>query len=143
MSIDFALVLPELLLLAGASALLLVDLFVKSEDRRASFLMAQGVLLACAAATVFVLVGTSGQTGYAFHRLFVSDLMANVLKLCAYGAVSAVLVYARQYLLDRGLLRGEFLALLLFALLGMMVMMSANSFLSVYLGLELDRKSVV
>ena len=137
MSIDFALVLPELLLLAGACALLLVDLFVKREDRRTSVLMAQGVLLACAAATVFVLYGTGGHTAYAFHRLFVSDLMSNVLKLCAYGAISAALVYSRQYLLDRGLLRGEYLALLLFALLGMMVMMSANSFLSVYLGLEL------
>jgi NADH-quinone oxidoreductase subunit N len=39
--------------------------------------------------------------------------------------------------MERGQLRGEFLSLLLFALLGMMVMMSANSFLSVYLGLEL------
>src|SRR4029077_21202901 len=60
-----------------------------------------------------------------------------VLKLAAYGTISLVLVYSRQYLLDRGLLRGEYLALLLFALLGMMVMMSANSFLTVYLGLEL------
>ena len=55
----------------------------------------------------------------------------------AYLAVSAALVYSRQYLLDRGLLRGEFFTLLLFALLGMMVMISANSFLTVYLGLEL------
>ena len=53
-----------------------------------------------------------------------------MLKLAAYGAVSAALVYSRQYLLDRGLLRGEFLTLLLFALLGMMVMISANSFLT-------------
>ncbi len=124
-------------LLAGACALLLVDLFVKSEDRRASFILAQCVLLACAVATVFVLLGTAGQTVYAFHRLFVADLMSHVLKLAAYGAVSAALVYSRQYLLDRGLLSGEYLTLLLFALLGMMVMMSANSFLTVYLGLEL------
>ena len=74
---------------------------------------------------------------YGFHGLFVADLMAHVLKLAAYGAVALALVYSRQYLLDRGLLRGEFLTLLLFALLGMMVMMSANSFLTVYLGLEL------
>jgi NADH-quinone oxidoreductase subunit N len=95
------------------------------------------VLLVCAAATVFVMLGTGGQLLYAFHHLFVSDVLSHVLKLCAYAAVSAALVYSRQYLLDRNLLRGEFLALLLFALLGMMVMMSANSFLTVYLGLEL------
>jgi NADH-quinone oxidoreductase subunit N len=51
--------------------------------------------------------------------------------------VWAALVYSRQYLLDRGLLRGEFVTLLLFSLLGMMVMISASSFLTVYLGLEL------
>ncbi len=50
------------------------------------------VLLACAAATVFVLLGTAGQTVYAFHRLFVADLMSHVLKLAACGAVSATLV---------------------------------------------------
>ncbi|HEY6721532.1 MAG TPA: NADH-quinone oxidoreductase subunit NuoN, partial [Burkholderiales bacterium] len=74
---------------------------------------------------------------YGFHGLFVADLMAHVLKLAAYGAVSLALVYSRQYLLDRGLLRGEFLTLLLFALLGIMVLMSANSFITVYVGLEL------
>jgi len=137
MLLDFALALPEILLLAGACTLMLVDLRLPGEERRASFLIAQCLLLACAAATLFVLAGTAGQPTYAFNRLFVADVMSHLLKLCAYGAVSAALVYSRQYLLDRGLLRGEFLALLLFALLGMMVMMSANSFLTVYLGLEL------
>jgi NADH-quinone oxidoreductase subunit N len=137
MDLNSILALPEMLLLAGACALLIADLFVKSADRRASFILAQCVLLACAAATVYVMGSTALQPLYAFHRLFVADLMSHVLKLCAYAAVSGALVYSRQYLLDRGLLRGEYLALLLFALLGMMVMMSANSFLSVYLGLEL------
>jgi NADH-quinone oxidoreductase subunit N len=140
MKLDFIVALPEIVLLAGACALMLVDLFVKSEDRRASFFMAQCVLLACAAATLLVLLvllGTTGQPIYAFQRMFVADVMSHVLKLAAYGAVSAALVYSRQYLIDRNLMTGEFLTLLLFALLGMMVMMSANSFLTVYLGLEL------
>jgi NADH-quinone oxidoreductase subunit N len=64
-------------------------------------------------------------------------VMSNVLKLTGYLATAIALVYSRQYMLDRGLLKGEFLALLLFALLGMMVMMSANSFITLYLGLEL------
>ena len=137
MHFDFIIALPEIVLLAGACALMLVDLFVKSEDRRASLVMAQCVLLACAAATLFVLLGTGGILVHAFNKLYVADVMAHVLKLAAYGAVSMALVYSRQYLLDRGLLQGEFLTLLLFALLGMMVMISANSFLTVYLGLEL------
>ncbi|HUN69210.1 MAG TPA: NADH-quinone oxidoreductase subunit NuoN [Burkholderiales bacterium] len=137
MNLDFIAALPEIVLLVGACALMLVDLFVKSEDRRASFVMAQCVLLACAAATLLVLIGSGGTLIHAFNKLYVADVMAHVLKLAAYGAVSAALLYSRQYLLDRDLLRGEFLTLLLFALLGMMVMISANSFLTVYLGLEL------
>ena len=64
----------------------------------------------------------TASVAHTFNGMFVADLMGHVLKLAAYVAVSLTLVYSRQYLLDRGLLRGEFFALLLFALLGMMVM---------------------
>ena len=128
--------LPEILLLVGTCAIMIVDLYVKSERRAASFLLAQILLAVCACATLFVQLGT-GKGLYIFNGLFVADSMANLLKFTAYVATSVALVYSRQYLLDRGLLRGEFVTLLLFSLLGMMVMMSANSFLSVYLGLEL------
>jgi NADH-quinone oxidoreductase subunit N len=137
MTLDFLVALPEIVLLAGASALMIVDLYVRDERRRVSYWFAQLILLACALGTLFVLTGTSGKLVYAFNGLFVADVMGHLLKLAATIAVSAALAYSRQYLLDRGLLRGEFLTLLLFALLGMMVMMSANSFLSLYLGLEL------
>jgi NADH-quinone oxidoreductase subunit N len=148
MNLDFLIALPEIVLLTGTCALLLVDLRFAGEDRRASWILAQCVLLACAVSTVFVLVGSANsgkaldEPGaiaviYGFNRMFVADLMSHLLKLVAYGAVSAALVYSRQYLLDRGLLRGEFLALLLFSLLGVMLMASAASLLTLYLGLEL------
>jgi NADH-quinone oxidoreductase subunit N len=137
MSVDFVLALPEIVLLAGACTLMIADLYVKDEGRATSYALAQLVLAACALATGLVIWGTGGALAYAFNGLYVSDLMSHVLKLAAYGAVSLALVYSRQYLLDRGLLRGEYLTLLLFALLGMMVMISAGSFLTVYLGLEL------
>jgi NADH-quinone oxidoreductase subunit N len=63
--------------------------------------------------------------------------MGHLLKMMCYLAVSAALVYSRQYLQDRSLLRGEFVTLLLFSLLGMMVLISAASFLTLFLGLEL------
>ncbi|HTP60565.1 MAG TPA: NADH-quinone oxidoreductase subunit NuoN, partial [Burkholderiales bacterium] len=129
--------LPEAILLVGTCAVLLADLFVKSERRGATFAIAQAVLLLCALSTIFIQVISGTDRFYLFNGLFVSDVMANILKLAAYVTVSVTLVYTRQYLLDRGLLKGEFVALLLFALLGMMLMISANSFLMVYLGLEL------
>ena len=135
--IDHLPALPEVLLLIGACALMIVDLYVKSERRNASFELAQIVLLLCAASTLFVQWVDGTTRLYIFNGLFVSDVMSNLLKLASYVSVWATLVYSRQYLVDRGLLRGEFLTLLLFSLLGMMVMISANSFLTMYLGLEL------
>jgi NADH-quinone oxidoreductase subunit N len=129
--------LPEMLLLAGSCALVIVDLLSKDERRRTSFWFAQAVLLLCFFATLFVIGESVGTRFYIFYGMFVSDMLGHVLKLFAYVAVSAALAYSRQYLFDRGLLRGEFLTLLLFALLGVMVLVSANSFLTVYLGLEL------
>ena len=135
--IDHLPVLPEVIVLAGTSALLIGDRFVKSARRTASYVGAQLILLLAVLASLFVMRGTGASQLIIFNGLFVADAMANVLKLFAYVAVGAALVYSRQYLLDRGLFRGEFLALLLFALLGVMIMISANSFLTLYLGLEL------
>jgi NADH-quinone oxidoreductase subunit N len=72
-----------------------------------------------------------------FNNMFVDDLMSDVLKLLSYLTVSMVLVYSRSYLILRGLFTGEFMVLTLFALLGMMVMISASHFITLYIGLEL------
>ncbi len=129
--------LPEVVVLLGTCALLIGDRFVRSAQRTASYIGAQVILLLAVLSTLFVQweIGQSRQL--LFNGLFVADAMSHVLKLFAYVAIGAALVYGRQYLLDRQLFKGEFLALLLFALLGMMIMMSANSFLTLYLGLEL------
>src|SRR3954464_5631965 len=104
MKIDLILALPEVVLLAGACALMLLDLFVKSERRGASFAMAQGVLAASALATIFVLMASNvpddrGQVRVlvveAFHGLYVADYMGHMLKLVAYAAVSMTLFYSR------------------------------------------------
>src|SRR2546426_6703683 len=135
--IDHIPALPEILLLLGACAIMIADLYVKHEGRRVTFIAAQLLLAACAAVTLYVMITTPQGRYYLFNGLFVADALANLLKLVCYLAVSAALVYSRSYLLERGLLRGEFLTLLLFSLLGMMVLISANSFLTVFLGLEL------
>jgi NADH-quinone oxidoreductase subunit N len=130
--------LPEAIVLVGTCALTLFDLAVKDERRGATLALAQAILLLAALATLFVLLAAGRPAKYLiFNGLFIADTMAHVLKLVSYLAVSAALVYSRQYLLDRGLLRGEFVTLLLFSLLGMMVMISAASFLTLFLGLEL------
>jgi NADH-quinone oxidoreductase subunit N len=133
--VDHLPALPEALLLIGACALMLAD--ARARDRRLGYWIAQGTLLLCLLATLWVLDVSEGRKYYIFSDLFVADTLSHLLKATCYLAVSTALVYSRQYLVDRNLLRGEFMSLLLFSLLGMMVLISANSFLTVYLGLEL------
>jgi NADH-quinone oxidoreductase subunit N len=65
-----------------------------------------------------------------------------VLKLFAIVTVALVLVYAQSYARDRGLWKGELFSLTLFTLLGIMLMISANNLLVIYLGLELQALSL-
>src|SRR5207237_9328454 len=78
---------------------------------------------------------------YTFYNMFVSDPMANLLKLFTYLATGVTLVYSRQYAGDRGMMSGnmggEFYVLALFTTLGQMIMISGNNMLPIYLGLEL------
>jgi NADH-quinone oxidoreductase subunit N len=134
---DFLPALPEIFLMVMACVVMIADLFVKSERRTTTYVLAQLTLLGCAATTLLVMVGTQGAVTYTFSGLFVADMMSHLLKLASYIGASAALVYSRQYMLDRDLFKGEFLTLLLFSLLGGMILMSANSFLTVYMGLEL------
>jgi NADH-quinone oxidoreductase subunit N len=128
---------PEALLLLGTCVVMMVDVYSKDERRRAAYYGAQATLLLCFISTLFILHESEGTRQLIFNGLFVSDAMSHLLKLVCYLAVSAALVYSRQYLVDRNLLRGEFITLLLFCLLGMMVLISAASFLTLFLGLEL------
>ena len=83
--------LPEAVVLLGACVLMLVDLYVKSERRVASFRFAQGILVVAALATLFVQWVNGPSKLYLFHGLFVSDAMANLLKLVCYASVWAAL----------------------------------------------------
>ncbi|HJS77356.1 MAG TPA: NADH-quinone oxidoreductase subunit NuoN [Burkholderiales bacterium] len=129
--------LPEIWLLVATCAIMIIDVYSKDSARRITLYATQFALAVCFVLTVYVAYESEGARWVIFNGLFVSDMMGHLLKLVSYIAVSAALVYSRQYLADRGLLRGEFVTLLLFSLLGMMVMISAASFLTLFLGLEL------
>ena len=128
---------PEIFLLIMVSTILVVDLFLPQRMRYVTYALTQLALLGCAVLTLDVAVLTQGLVTYTFNNMFVADLMGHALKLGAYIALFTTLVYSRAYLADRGMWKGEFFALVLFALMGMMVMISANHFLTLYLGLEL------
>ncbi|TQK08045.1 NADH dehydrogenase subunit N [Herbaspirillum sp. SJZ107] len=129
----------EIFLVVAACAILLIDMFSKDEKRNLTYILSLLTLAGCA---VFTWIDFSaGTTTYTFYNMFVSDPMANLLKLFTYLAVGVTLVYSRQYAGDRGMMSGhmggEFYVLALFTTLGQMIMISGNNMLPIYLGLEL------
>jgi NADH-quinone oxidoreductase subunit N len=131
---DLITVLPELTVLSMAMFILLADLFLKSSNRILVYVLAQITLFVAAYFTVSTHVPT---VGYAFTGMFVDDPLADVLKLMILLGTAVMFVYTRQYMQLRGMFRGEYYALVLFSVLGMMVMVSGQSLLTIYMGLEL------
>ena len=79
---------------------------------------------------------------FLFNNMFVGDALSGVLKFAACAVTAVSLCYSRSYIAARGMFRVEFYALALFAVLGMLVMISANHFMVLYLGLELMSLSI-
>ena len=125
--------LPELVLIGGAFALLMLDLFVDSNRRWITQALALTLL-----ATVLAMVacGVGGQ-GTVFHGMFVRDVMADVSKVVILLTSALSLLYAWPYLRERNLYPGEVPVLILFATAGMMMLVSAGNLVMIYLGLEL------
>lgn len=131
---QFAPVFPEMFVLAMVSLILVADAAANDGKRYLAYLLS---LVTLAGAAFLTLRDFSTMPVLTLGGLFIDDPLSDVLKLFLYLTVAVVLVYSRDYLRQRGLYKGEFFVLALFALLGMMVMVSASHFLTLYLGLEL------
>lgn len=126
---------PEIVLLVMACAIALLDLFDRSRGRTVAYVLS--ILTLVVLAVLTGINASSGQTVYGFGGIVVSDQMANWLKCFAAISVAIGFVYSRTYVGQRGMLRGgEWYVLSLLSLLGIYVMISANNFLLIYLGLE-------
>ena len=126
---------PEIVLLAMACVVALVDLFVEHPLRTPTYLLTQLTLAVVAAMHIVFFDG--GATVYGMQRMVVTDPFGHLLGFFAAVAVMVTLAYARAYSAEREMLKGELFTLSLFSLLGISVMLSANNFLMIYLGLEL------
>ena len=126
---------PEVVLLVMALVVAMVDLWVTHPRRTPTYLLAQASLAVVAA--MHLLRFDDGETFYAVQRMVVADPMGHLLAFFATVATMVSLAYARPYAAEREMLKGELITLAMFSLLGINVMLSANNFLVVYLGLEL------
>ncbi|UTH75109.1 NADH-quinone oxidoreductase subunit NuoN [Chromobacterium sp. IIBBL 290-4] len=126
--------MPELFLIGALLVVLMLDLFIPDEKRCITYGLTLLTLVGTAVAQVCTFTPYPVVT---FSGMYVADPLASLVKLAMYATTAIVLVYSRQYTADRGLFKGEYFSLSLFALLGMNLMVSASHFLTLYMGLEL------
>jgi NADH-quinone oxidoreductase subunit N len=131
---EYAAASAEIFVLGAICLVLLVDVFLDDDNRWITYALTLASLVG--AAIVTLNFGVDTRTS-AFNGTFVADPLGDVLKLFAYGTVGVALLYSKEYLQRRGLFKGEYFILALVALLGIMVMTSAGSLLTIYLGIEL------
>jgi len=124
---------PEIVLLALICVVLLVDLFVEDDRRIITYWLS---IISLAVTMLTILSTNPGGREVVFSGSYVSDSLSHVLKIAVTGFVGIVFLYSRDFLRANDLHKGEYYVLGLFGLLGMMIMISANSLLPMYLGLE-------
>jgi|TARA_B100000780_G_scaffold54234_1_gene33860 NADH-quinone oxidoreductase subunit N len=125
--------LPELFLLFAISLILLFDLFVSQRLKQFTYYLTQLALLI----TGFLAFNLIGENATIFSGTFVLDSLGSTFKVFILGFAIIALVYTRHYLKAHDLLRNEYFILAMMSILGMMVMVSGHSLLTLYLGLEI------
>ncbi|MBR7002898.1 MAG: NADH-quinone oxidoreductase subunit NuoN [Neisseriaceae bacterium] len=128
--------LPEIFLLCLLGVVLIVDLFLKDSQRYVTHALTQlGLIITCGLQMYAYSHGSHHEE--AFGGMFINDGIAQFAKIVLYAVIFLLLAYSRRYLQDRQLFKGEYYTLTLFAVLGMCVMISAQHFILLYIGLEL------
>src|SRR5690606_16663546 len=124
---------PELLLAVGAVVLLLVGVFFR-KDRPA--VISTGAVLLLVAVMLVVMLHPAD--GTAFNGAFIDDEFARFMKVLVLAGSAFALVLTHSHARENGLFKFEYSILVLLATLGMLVMVSANDLMSIYIGLELQ-----
>jgi NADH-quinone oxidoreductase subunit N len=137
---SFAPAVAEIWLVCAICLLLLIEVFAGVKRRGLTATLALAALAVGAA--LLVRYGQVPQRTLLFNGTYVADELGVVLKLAAFLFVAVALLYSRAYLENRNIQRGEYYVLALTALLGIFVLVSANSLVTVYLGVELLALSV-
>ncbi|HVS77173.1 MAG TPA: NADH-quinone oxidoreductase subunit NuoN [Steroidobacteraceae bacterium] len=132
--------IPEIYLAFAICVVLLFEVFVGVRRPGATSTLTLVALVIGAALTVRY--ADVGHHQLLFDGMYVADPLGFVLKLAGFLFVAVALLYSRTYLENRDILRGEYYVLALTALLGIFVLVSANTLLTVYIGVELLALSV-
>jgi NADH-quinone oxidoreductase subunit N len=130
-SLHWALAMPEIVLSCCGMAILLAGVIVRGDNFRMACMLTIGSLLLTAMLVV------SGGQGVGYSGLFAADDYSAFIKLLVLACVTLAVVMSLDYNEHENLRRFEFPVLMLFSTVGMMLMASATSLMTMYLGVEL------
>lgn len=133
---DFSLALPEIFLLCMACLILLAEVMVKARFKGIVYVLTQLTLVGAFFLTLPQFKEYAAPI-FTFSGNYVVDKLAVLSKLFIFMFAFFALVYTRDYLRGRKIASSEYYLLALLAVLGMSIMASAYTFLTIYLGLEL------
>lgn len=125
---------PELAILVAAVLALLADIFLKERCRHVTFAVTCAGLIIAAVLAGFQL---GGFKTLILNGHYIGDDAGNLMKIFIYISTIVSFIYGRQYLEERKIASGDYYILGLFSTLGMSILVSAHSLLTIYLGLEL------
>ncbi|MEM7652122.1 MAG: NADH-quinone oxidoreductase subunit NuoN [Pseudomonadota bacterium] len=131
---DYTTVLPEIVMAVSVLALLMIGVFKEKNSTSLVAWLSVGVMIACA---ILVLMAP-GERVVAFSGQFVSDPFSHFAKIIILAASAVGIIMSLSYIKREGMNRFEFPLLLLVSTLGMMMMVSANNLITLYMGLELQ-----
>lgn len=134
--VGYAPVLPEILLAVGAMALLMLGAFGPDNEKSGEQITWLALLLIVAAAALIVL--QPPKTEQLFEGAFVVDRFSRFIKLLVLLGSAGALLLSVDYLKKKRLMKFEYAVLVLLSTVGMMMMVSANDLIALYLGLELQ-----
>ncbi|MAZ77554.1 MAG: NADH-quinone oxidoreductase subunit NuoN [Legionellaceae bacterium] len=131
---NFYCLVPEMAVLLGACLVLMLDVFVKQKEHLLTFWLTEAVVVVAAILTALQFYDSTIVT---FHGNFIRDDFGSICKLFVYLIMFAAFYFSTNYISERKIHQGEYYALGLFSMLGMMILISGHSLITVYLGLEL------
>lgn len=125
--------MPEIFMLIAISIIILADLFTGKKHKNLIYYLTQ-ITLIIATYLTFNLIG---ENKIILNGHFVLDNISSILKIFTLGFSFVALLYTRHYLKIHNILKAEYFLLTLMSILGMMIIISAYSLLTIYLGLEI------
>lgn len=131
---NFVPAIPEIVLLAMASFILIADTFWSKRWQNATYYATQLTLIVVG---LLIFTSYSSETQITFDQSFVRDTFGDLLKIFVVITSLGVFLFAKEYLREHNFFSGEFFTLGLFGILGMFVMVSSYNFITLFIGLEI------